>query len=133
MERSDGSFQHGFTKHDWAGAALFAVSIAVGLTPEMLPMIVTTCLAKGAMTLSGKKVIVKDLNCRRLCVIASYNTGAGNVSRAFIGSTRLNNAYDEINKLDYNQLYRHLTRKLSTAEARSYVKGVTKKREKYIK
>ena len=76
---------------------------------------------------------VKDLNCRRLCVIASYNTGAGNVSRAFIGSTRLNNAYDEINKLDYNQLYRHLTRKLSTAEARSYVKGVTKKREKYIK
>ena len=54
---------NGFTKHDWAGAALFAVSIAVGLTPEMLPMIVTTCLAKGAMTLSGKKVIVKDLNC----------------------------------------------------------------------
>lgn len=53
---------NGFTKGDWAGAALFAVSVAVGLTPEMLPMIVTACLAKGAVTLSGKKVIVKELN-----------------------------------------------------------------------
>lgn len=76
---------------------------------------------------------VKDEHCRRLCVIASYNTGAGNVSRAFIGSTRLANAYGEINKLDYNQLYQHLTKKLSTSEARNYVKNVTKKREKYIK
>lgn len=76
---------------------------------------------------------VKDVHCRRLCVIASYNTGAGNVSRAFIGTTRLSNAYNEINKLDYNQLYRYLTNNLNTSEARNYVKGVTKKREKYIK
>ena len=76
---------------------------------------------------------VRDLNCRRLCVIAGYNTGAGNVSRAFIGTTRLDNAYGKINKLDYNQLYQHLTKHLSTSEARNYVKGVTKKREKYIK
>ena len=76
---------------------------------------------------------VKDAQCRRLCVIASYNTGAGNVSRAFIGTTRISNAYNEINKLDYTKLYHHLTNKLSTAEARNYVKGVTKKREKYIK
>lgn len=53
---------NGLTKHDWLDAALFAVSVAVGLTPEMLPMIVTTCLAKGAVALSGKKVVVKDLN-----------------------------------------------------------------------
>lgn len=53
---------NGVTKGDWLSAALFAVSIAVGLTPEMLPMIVTACLAKGAISLSGKKVIVKDIN-----------------------------------------------------------------------
>ena len=53
---------NGFTKGDWMGAALFAVSIAVGLTPEMLPMIVTACLAKGAVSLSRKKVIVKNMN-----------------------------------------------------------------------
>ena len=53
---------NGLTKGDWLSAVLFSVSIAVGLTPEMLPMIVTACLAKGAVALSRKKVIVKDLN-----------------------------------------------------------------------
>ena len=53
---------NGVTKGDWMGALLFAVSVAVGLTPEMLPMIVTACLAKGAVALSRKKVIVKDMN-----------------------------------------------------------------------
>lgn len=53
---------NGLTKGDWLDAALFAVSIAVGLTPEMLPMIVTTCLAKGAVALSRKKVVVKNVN-----------------------------------------------------------------------
>lgn len=53
---------NGLTKGNWISAFLFAVSIAVGLTPEMLPMIVTTCLAKGAVAMSKKKTIVKDLN-----------------------------------------------------------------------
>lgn len=53
---------NGFTKGDWWEALLFALSIAVGLTPEMLPMIVTSTLAKGALTLSHKKVIVKRLD-----------------------------------------------------------------------
>ncbi len=52
----------GVTKHDWAEALLFALSVAVGLTPEMLPMIVTVNLSKGAMAMSRKKVIVKRLN-----------------------------------------------------------------------
>ncbi|MFX5096402.1 magnesium-translocating P-type ATPase, partial [Acinetobacter baumannii] len=52
-------FINGFTKGDWAEAFLFALSVAVGLTPEMLPMIVTSTLAKGAVFLSKKKVIVK--------------------------------------------------------------------------
>lgn len=55
-------FLNGFAKGDWLNAALFAISIAVGLTPEMLPMIVTTCLAKGAVAMSLQKVIIKDLN-----------------------------------------------------------------------
>ncbi|HEY3854395.1 MAG TPA: magnesium-translocating P-type ATPase [Verrucomicrobiae bacterium] len=49
-------------KHDWAGAFLFALAVAVGLTPEMLPMIVSVCLSKGALAMSKKKVIVKRLN-----------------------------------------------------------------------
>jgi len=53
---------NGFTKGDWLDATLFALSIAVGLTPEMLPMIVTATLAKGAVFLSRKKVIVKHLD-----------------------------------------------------------------------
>ena len=53
---------NGFTKGDWLEALLFALSIAVGMTPEMLPMIVTSTLAKGAVTLSRKKVIVKRLD-----------------------------------------------------------------------
>ena len=53
---------NGFTKGDWPEAFLFALSVAVGLTPEMLPMIVTSTLAKGAVILSRKKVIVKRLD-----------------------------------------------------------------------
>lgn len=55
-------FINGFTKGDWPEAMLFALSVAVGLTPEMLPMIVTSTLAKGALFLSRKKVIVKRLD-----------------------------------------------------------------------
>jgi len=55
-------FVNGFTKGDWMEALLFALSVAVGLTPEMLPMIVTTCLAKGAVAMSQKKTIIKNLN-----------------------------------------------------------------------
>src|SRR5665647_1609487 len=53
---------NGFTKGNWLEALLFAITVAVGLTPEMLPMIVTTNLAKGAMNMSKRKVIVKKLN-----------------------------------------------------------------------
>ncbi|MGY5958709.1 magnesium-translocating P-type ATPase [Kosakonia sp. BK9b] len=53
---------NGFTKGDWWEAALFSLSVAVGLTPEMLPMIVTSTLARGAVKLSKQKVIVKHLD-----------------------------------------------------------------------
>lgn len=53
---------NGLTKHSWLEALLFALAVAVGLTPEMLPMIVTVNLAKGAIAMSRKKVIVKRLH-----------------------------------------------------------------------
>ena len=53
---------NGFTRGDWPEAVLFALSVAVGLTPEMLPMIVTSTLAKGAVLLARKKVVVKRLD-----------------------------------------------------------------------
>jgi P-type Mg2+ transporter len=55
-------FINGLTKHDWHEAFFFALAVAVGLTPEMLPMIVSVCLSKGAMAMSHKRVIVKRLN-----------------------------------------------------------------------
>ena len=62
----------GLTKHDWIAALLFSMSIAVGLTPEMLPMIITVCLSKGALFMSRKKVIVKKLK-------SIQNLGAMNI------------------------------------------------------
>ncbi len=55
-------FINGFTKGDWPEAFLFALSVAVGLTPEMLPMIVTSTMARGAVVLSRQQVIVKRLD-----------------------------------------------------------------------
>jgi Mg2+-importing ATPase len=63
---------NGFTKGNWMDAFMFAVAVAVGLVPEMLPMIVTVNLAKGAISMSRKRVIVKRLN-------SIQNFGAMNV------------------------------------------------------
>ena len=72
-------FINGFTKGDWLHAFMFAVSVAVGLTPEMLPMIVTTSLAKGAQTMSKEKTIVKSLasiqNIGSMDVLCTDKTG----------------------------------------------------------
>ncbi len=53
---------NGLSKHNWTEAFLFAMAVAVGLTPEMLPMIVTVNLSNGALVMARKKVIVKRLN-----------------------------------------------------------------------
>ena len=55
-------FINGFTKGDWTEALMFGLAVAVGLTPEMLPMIVSSNLAKGAIAMSRRKVVVKRLN-----------------------------------------------------------------------
>jgi Mg2+-importing ATPase len=63
---------NGLFKQDWKEAFFFALAVAVGLTPEMLPMIVSVCLSKGALAMSRKKVIVKRLH-------SIQNFGAMNV------------------------------------------------------
>jgi Mg2+-importing ATPase len=63
---------NGLSKHNWLEAFLFAMAVAVGLTPEMLPMIVTVNLSNGAIAMAQKKVIVKRLN-------AIQNFGAADV------------------------------------------------------
>jgi Mg2+-importing ATPase len=79
---------NGFTKGDWLQALLFALSVAVGLTPEMLPMIVTSTLAKGAVLLSRKKVIVKRLdaiqNFGAMDVLCTDKTGTLTQDRIFL-------------------------------------------------
>jgi Mg2+-importing ATPase len=79
---------NGITKGDWTGAFLFALSVAVGLTPEMLPMIVTSTLAKGAVLLSRKKVVVKRLdaiqNFGAMDVLCTDKTGTLTQDRIFL-------------------------------------------------
>ena len=81
-------FINGFTKGDWGEAVLFALSVAVGLTPEMLPMIVTSTLAKGAVFLSRKKVIVKRLdaiqNFGAMDVLCTDKTGTLTQDKIFL-------------------------------------------------
>src|SRR5262249_47810484 len=79
---------NGFSKHNWGEAFLFALAVAVGLTPEMLPMIVSVCLAKGALLMSRKKVIVKRLNSIQnlgaMDILCTDKTGTLTMDRIFL-------------------------------------------------
>lgn len=79
---------NGLTKGNWSEAFFFAVAVAVGLTPEMLPMIVTVCLSKGAIAMSRKKVIVKRLhsiqNFGAMDVLCTDKTGTLTLDRVII-------------------------------------------------
>jgi Mg2+-importing ATPase len=79
---------NGLTKGNWREAFFFAVAVAVGMTPEMLPMIVTVCLSKGAIAMSRKKVIVKRLNSIQnfgaMDVLCTDKTGTLTLDRVII-------------------------------------------------
>ncbi len=82
-------FINGFTKHSWGkDTFLFALAVAVGLTPEMLPMIVSVCLSKGALAMSKKKVIVKRLNSIQnfgaMDVLCTDKTGTLTIDRVIL-------------------------------------------------
>ena len=79
---------NGLTKHNWLEAFMFALAVAVGLTPEMLPMIVTVCLSKGALAMSRKRVIVKRLkaiqNFGAMDVLCTDKTGTLTMDRVIL-------------------------------------------------
>ena len=102
---------NGFTKHDWLEALLFAVAVAVGLTPEMLPMIVTVNLAKGAMAMARKKVIVKRLysiqNLGAMNVLCTDKTGTLTQDRIILKRHLDINGEDSERVLQYAYLNSH--------------------------
>jgi Mg2+-importing ATPase len=79
---------NGLTKHNWTDAFFFAVAVAVGMTPEMLPMIVTVCLSRGAISMSRKKMIVKRLdsiqNLGAMDVLCTDKTGTLTLDRVIL-------------------------------------------------
>jgi len=74
---------------------------------------------------------VKDEKCKILCCIAAYNTGAGNVSKAFTGNTNIYKAVKKINKLNYKQLFNILHKDLPYQETRDYIVRVSDRMKKY--
>jgi Mg2+-importing ATPase len=79
---------NGLMKHSWKDAFFFALAVAVGLTPEMLPMIVSVCLSKGAIAMSKKKVIMKRLNSIQnfgaMDVLCTDKTGTLTIDRVIL-------------------------------------------------
>ncbi len=69
---------------------------------------------------------VNDKDSQDLCVIASYNTGAGNVARALRGDTKISKAIPQINEMSYNELFRYFERKL-LPETQNYIRKVTER------
>ena len=105
-------FINGLTKGDWLDAFLFGISIAVGLTPEMLPMVINACLAKGSAAMGKKQTVVKNINAMQgfgsmdiLCVdktgtltgdqiaLEYYMDILGNESQAVLDFGYLNSLY----------------------------------------
>ncbi|WP_396587944.1 transglycosylase SLT domain-containing protein [Bermanella sp. R86510] len=74
---------------------------------------------------------IKDPRTREQCVIAAYNTGAGNVARAFVGSTNIKKAAKVINTMSADRVYQHLRKRLHYAEARGYVLKVNQRLRQY--
>lgn len=74
---------------------------------------------------------ITDINTRLLCTIASYNTGAGNLARAYTGKTNPKKALSKINKMSYEENYGYLRYKLPYEETRDYIKKVTQRMQKY--
>lgn len=74
---------------------------------------------------------IKDPQSRLYCAIAAYNTGAGNVARAFTGSTNIRKASKEINRMTPEQVFEHLKKNLPYEETQRYIVKVTSKMERY--
>lgn len=119
---------NGLTKGDWLDAFLFALSVAVGLTPEMLPMIVTSTLAKGAVQLSRRKVIVKRLdaiqNFGAMDVLCTDKTGTLTQDRIALERHTDVNGGDSQDVLKYAYLNSHYQTGLSNLLDRAVLEHV---------
>jgi Mg2+-importing ATPase len=102
---------NGLTKHNWLEALFFAVAVAVGLTPEMLPMIVTVNLARGAIAMSKKRVIVKRLNAIQnfgaMDILCTDKTGTLTQDRVIMKLHVDVEGRDDARVLDYAYLNSH--------------------------
>jgi Mg2+-importing ATPase len=110
---------NGIEKGDWLQSLLFAVSVAVGLTPEMLPMIVTTNLAKGAVTMARRKTIVKRLNAIQnfgaMDILCTDKTGTLTQNKIILERHLDIHGHDDLRVLEYAWLnsYNHRPEKLT--------------------
>lgn len=75
---------------------------------------------------------VTDPRSRDLCVIASYNTGAGNVARALRGDTKISKAIPQINEMSYDELFKYFEKKL-LPETQNYIRKVTERMNEFNK
>lgn len=102
---------NGLDKGDWFQSLLFALSVAVGLTPEMLPMIVTTNLARGALSMAKNKVIVKQLNSIQnfgaMDVLCTDKTGTITQDKIILEQHLDLNGHDDQEVLEYAYLNSH--------------------------
>ena len=98
-------FINGIGKGDWLQSLLFAVSVAVGLTPEMLPMIVTTNLAKGAVMMARRKTIVKRLNAIQnfgaMDILCTDKTGTLTQNKVILERHLDIHGHDDLRVLEY--------------------------------
>ncbi|MGH8215428.1 MAG: magnesium-translocating P-type ATPase, partial [Rhodanobacteraceae bacterium] len=101
----------GFGKGNWLEAFLFAISVAVGLTPEMLPLIVTANLAKGALAMSRRKVVVKQLNAIQnfgaMDVLCTDKTGTLTLDRIVLEQHLDLDGEESADALEYGYLNSH--------------------------
>ncbi|CCX38799.1 magnesium-importing ATPase [Clostridium sp. CAG:1013] len=102
----------GLTKGDWISAFLFALSVAVGLTPEMLPMVINACLAKGSAAMGKKQTVVKNINAMQgfgsmdvLCVDKTGTLTGDKISLEYYMDILGNESQQVLNLAYLNSLY----------------------------
>ncbi|MGW6705272.1 magnesium-translocating P-type ATPase [Streptomyces sp. NPDC054956] len=102
---------NGFTKGDWEAAFLLGIAVAVGLTPEMLPMVVSANLARGAVAMSKRKVVVKRLNAIQnlgaMDVLCTDKTGTLTEDRIVLDRYLDVHGNDDNEVLEYGYLNSH--------------------------
>ena len=129
----------GLTKGNWLEAFLFALSVAVGLTPEMLPMVVNACLAKGSFSMGQKQTVIKNINAMQgfgsmdtLCVDKTGTLTGDQVILEYYMDI-LGNESQKVLDYAYLNSYYHIGVKNHLDTAISKVRGMPEKEAYYAK